>query len=142
MGIVNGGELYVFGRSKDMSKQVLSSYLRTLLILRHNDVGYRKMLMPAVSFKRHRFPPDVIRHAVWLNFRFALSLRDVEEMLAERGIGANYEAIRGRTEKIGKAFAHRLRSDRPAVGIWTKPKPESLVHLNQSSADNHPFPMA
>ena len=44
--------------------------------------------MPPVSFKRHRFPPDVIRLAVWLYFRFTLSLRDVEEMLAQRGIEA------------------------------------------------------
>ena len=50
--------------------------------------------MQAVSFKRHRFPPDVIRQAVWLYFRFTLSLRDVEEMLAERGVETNYETIR------------------------------------------------
>jgi transposase-like protein len=40
--------------------------------------------MKPVSYKRHRFPPDVIRHAVWMYFRFALSLRDVEELLAQR----------------------------------------------------------
>ena len=50
--------------------------------------------MQAVSFRRHRFPPDVIRQAVWLYFRFTLSLRDVEEMLAERGIDASYETVR------------------------------------------------
>lgn len=43
-------------------------------------------LMPPIWFKRHRFPPDVIRQAVWLYFRFSLSLRDIEEMLAQRGI--------------------------------------------------------
>ena len=43
-------------------------------------------LIPSISFKRHRFPSDVIRHAVWLYFRFSLSLMDVEEMLARRGI--------------------------------------------------------
>jgi putative transposase len=47
-----------------------------------------------ISYKRHRFPPQVIRHAVWLYFRFTLSVRDVEEMLAERGIEVSYEAIR------------------------------------------------
>jgi len=41
--------------------------------------------MKLISFKRHRFPPDVIRHAVWLYFRFTLSIRDVEELLAQRG---------------------------------------------------------
>jgi hypothetical protein len=42
--------------------------------------------MKPVSYKRHRFPSDVIRHTVWLYFRFTLSLRDVEELLAHRGI--------------------------------------------------------
>ena len=49
--------------------------------------------MQPVSFKRHRLPPDVIRHAVWLYFRFTLSFRDVEEMLAQRGIDASYERV-------------------------------------------------
>ena len=44
-------------------------------------------MMP-ISFKRHRFPADVIRQAVWLYFRFTLSVRDVEELLAQRGIEA------------------------------------------------------
>jgi putative transposase len=48
----------------------------------------------AISFKRHRFPPDIIRHAVWLYFRFTLSFRDVEELLAQRGIDVSYETIR------------------------------------------------
>ena len=42
--------------------------------------------MRQISFKRHRFPPDVIRYAVWLYYRFTMSLRDVEDLLAERGI--------------------------------------------------------
>ena len=75
--------------------------------------------MPSASFKRHRFPPDVICHAVWLYFRFTLSLRDVEEMLAERSIDASYEAIRGWTLKFGKAFAHKLRATRAkSTGRW------------------------
>ena len=77
------------------------------------------MAQPPTSFKRHRFPPDVIRHAVWLYFRFALSLRDVEEMLAERGIDASYEAVRGWTRKFGKAFAMNLRRSRArSTGRW------------------------
>jgi transposase-like protein len=47
-----------------------------------------------ISYKRRRFPADVIRHAVWLHFRFALSFRDVEELLAQRGIEVSYETIR------------------------------------------------
>ena len=48
----------------------------------------------AISFERHRFPPDVIRYSVWLYFRFTLSIRDVEELLAERGIEVSRETIR------------------------------------------------
>ena len=50
--------------------------------------------MKPLSFKRHRFPREVILHAVWLYFRFTLSLRDVEELMAERGIEVSYETIR------------------------------------------------
>ena len=49
--------------------------------------------MRPISFKRHRFPPDVIRHAVWLYFRFTLSIRDVEELLAQRGVEVSREAV-------------------------------------------------
>jgi putative transposase len=47
-----------------------------------------------ISFKRHRFPPDVIRYAIWLYFRFTLSIRDVEDLLAQRGIEVSREAVR------------------------------------------------
>jgi putative transposase len=50
--------------------------------------------MKPVSYKRHRFPPKVIRYVVWQYFRFTLSLRDVEELLAERRIVVSYETIR------------------------------------------------
>ncbi len=48
--------------------------------------------MRQLSFKRHRFPPDIIRHLIWLYARFTLSFRDVEEMLAERGLDVSYGA--------------------------------------------------
>ena len=51
--------------------------------------------MKPLSFKGHRLPADVVRHAVWLYFRFSLSFRDVEELLAQRGIEVSYETIRG-----------------------------------------------
>ena len=50
--------------------------------------------MKPISFKRRRNPPDVIRYAVWLYFRFTLSLRDVEELLAQRGVEVSREAVR------------------------------------------------
>ena len=70
--------------------------------------------MKPLSFKRHRFPADVIVHAVWLYFRFTLSFRDVEEMLAERGIEVSYETIRCWTIKFGPQIARRLKRRRPA----------------------------
>ncbi|MBN9478611.1 MAG: IS6 family transposase [Bordetella sp.] len=70
--------------------------------------------MKPLSFKRHRFPADVIRHAVWLYFRFSLSLRDVEEMLAARGIAVSYETVRCWTRKFGPLIARRLKKRRPA----------------------------
>ena len=72
-----------------------------------------------ISYKRHRFPPEVIRHAVWLYFRFTLSLRDVEELLAQRGVEVSYETIRCWTLKFGRLFAHNLRRSRPKpTGRW------------------------
>ena len=47
-----------------------------------------------ISFARHQFPPEIIRHAVWLYLRFTLSFRDVEDLLAERGLDVSYETVR------------------------------------------------
>jgi putative transposase len=72
-----------------------------------------------ISFKRHRFPPDVIRYAVWLYFRFTLSIRDVEELLAQRGIEASREAVRCWVIKFGPLIAANLRRRRsPPTGRW------------------------
>lgn len=70
--------------------------------------------MKPISFKRHRFPAEVIRHAVWLYFRFNLSLRDVEELLAARGIDVSYATIRCWTIKFGPQIARRLKRLRPS----------------------------
>jgi putative transposase len=67
-----------------------------------------------VSYKRHRFPPEIIAHAVWLYFRFPLSLRLVEEMLLERGIAVSYETIRRWALKFGPDYARRLRRKTPS----------------------------
>jgi transposase-like protein len=75
--------------------------------------------MRPVSFKCHRFPPDVIRLAVWLYFRLTLSFRDVEKMLAQRGIEASYAIVRCWALKFGQAFAGNLRRSRPKpTGRW------------------------
>ena len=62
-----------------------------------------------ISFKRHRFPPQIIAHAVWLYLRFNLSLREVEEMLLERGIDVSYETVRRWIAKFGPQIARNLR---------------------------------
>lgn len=74
------------------------------------ETGFTKPL----SFERHRFPAEVIRHAVWLYFRFSLSLRDVEEMLAARGVEVSYETIRCWMRKFGPMITKRLKKRRPA----------------------------
>ena len=58
--------------------------------------------MRPISFKRHRFPPAIICHAVRLYFRFTMSLRDVEDMLAERRIDLTYETLRCWANKFGR----------------------------------------
>ena len=75
--------------------------------------------MKPLSFKRHRFPAEVIHHAVWLYFRFSLSFRDVEELLAQRGIDVSYETIRCWTIKFGPLIARRLKKRRwSPTGRW------------------------
>jgi putative transposase len=62
-----------------------------------------------VSYKRHRFPPEIIAHAVWLYYRFPLSLRLVEEMLLKLGVVVSYETVRRWAMKFGPSYARRLR---------------------------------
>jgi putative transposase len=69
----------------------------------------RGMTLRPVSYKRHRFPREIIAHAVWLYFRFPLSLRLFEEMLLERGIVVSYETIRRWAIKFGADYARRLK---------------------------------
>jgi transposase-like protein len=69
--------------------------------------------MRPISYARHQFPPAVIQQAVWLYLRFTLSYRDVEDLLAERGLEVTYETIRRWVLKFGPAIAQRLRQQRP-----------------------------
>jgi putative transposase len=72
-----------------------------------------------VRYKRHRFPSQIIAHAVWLYFRFPLSLRLAEEMLLERGIVVSYETVRRWALKFGPDYAHRLKRKAPSRrDIW------------------------
>lgn len=75
--------------------------------------------MQPISYTRHQFPAEVIRHAVWLYLRFTLSYRVVEELLAERGTETSYETIRRWVLKFGPRFACNLRRLRPKpTGRW------------------------
>src|SRR5213076_2129511 len=74
------------------------------------------MTPPQSSYAGHRFPPEVIGHAVWLYFRFPLSLRMAEEMLAARGIIVSHETVRQWGLKFGQDFANRIRRRLPRAG--------------------------
>jgi putative transposase len=75
--------------------------------------------MQPISYARHQFPAEIIQHAVWLYLRFTLSYRDVEELLAERGIETSYETVRRWVLKFSPAFARNLRRLRPKpTGTW------------------------
>ena len=72
--------------------------------------------MSSISYARHQYPPVVIQQAVWLYLRFTLSYRDVEDLLAERGLDISYETVRRWVLKFGTMFARRLRARRPRAG--------------------------
>jgi len=75
--------------------------------------------MKPISYARHRFPADVIRQTVWLCFRFTPSFRDVEDLMAERGIDVSHETIRCCTQKFGRLFARNLQRTGPCpTGRW------------------------
>ncbi len=79
--------------------------------------------MPRSQYHGHRFPPEIIRQAVWLYLRFTLSFRDVEDLLAERGLDVSYETIRRWVLKFGPIFARELRRRRE--------RPSSTWHLDE-----------
>src|SRR5256886_12689935 len=79
--------------------------------------------MAPLCYRRHRSPPEIIQHAIWLYLRFTLSYRDVEELLAERGLDFSYETVRRWVLKFGPAIARRLRQRRP--------RPSDRWHLDE-----------
>ena len=74
------------------------------------------MTTKKISYQRHRFPSEIISHAVWLYHRFCLGFREVEELLAERGITVTYETVRQWCQKFGPAYARRLRKRQGRLG--------------------------
>src|ERR1700746_814104 len=79
--------------------------------------------MGPLSYRRHRFPPEIIQHAIWLYLRFTLSYRDVEELVAERGLDVSYETVRRGVLKFGPLIARKLRQARP--------RPSAQWHLDE-----------
>ncbi len=74
------------------------------------------MKKPTPSYHRHRFPSEIISHAVWLYHRFCLNFREVEELLAERGITVTYETVRQWCQKFGSAYARKLKKRQGRLG--------------------------
>jgi putative transposase len=79
--------------------------------------------MARLSYRRHRFPPTIIQHAIWLYLRFTLSYRDVEDLLAHRGVEIFYETVRRWVLKFGPLIARKLRQGRP--------RPSKRWHLDE-----------
>jgi len=78
--------------------------------------------MVQLSYRRHRFPAEIIQHAIWLYLRFTLSYRDVEELLAERGLDVSYETVRRWVLKFGPLIARKLQG---------RPRPSARWHLDE-----------
>src|SRR5450432_202309 len=79
--------------------------------------------MTKISYSGYRFPPEIIHQAIWLYLRFTLSFRDVEDLLAERGIAVSYETVRRRVNHFGPMIAADLRKRRP--------RPDTTWHLDE-----------
>ena len=77
----------------------------------------RGMTIPSIpTYKGFRFPPEIISHTVWLYFRFSLSYRDVEELLAECGVTVTHDTVRQWCHKFGQTYANQLRQRRARTG--------------------------
>ena len=74
------------------------------------------MNSPRSPYRGYRFPPEIISYCVWLYFRFSVSYRDIEELMAERGVTVTYETIRAWCYKFGQDYAKRFRARRGQLG--------------------------
>src|SRR3984893_10450788 len=97
--------------------------------------------MTTISYSGYRFPAEIIEHAVWIYLRFTLSYRDVEELLAERGIDVSHETVRRWVMAFGPRYAQRLRAVRCKpirIGIWTRCLSRSAARECISGAPSMP----
>src|SRR5262249_16880534 len=108
------------GRTPEVKRQMVEMTLNGIVNLLGTATVWQCSSMdtpPATQKdKNHRFPVEIISHAVWLYFRFCLSFRDVEELLFERGVVVTYEAIRKWCRKFGQQYANQLCRRRPRPG--------------------------
>ena len=86
-------------------------------------------MMTEISYAGFRFPPEVIHQSIWLYLRFTLSFRDLEDLLAERGIAVSYESVRRWVNHFGPLVAANLRRRRP--------KPHTTWHLDEGVPRKH-----
>src|SRR5450432_3841922 len=99
--------------------KALSLRLRTCDLFGGPDTS----TMQKIAYDGYRFPPEIIHQAIWLYLRFTLSLRDIEDLLAERGITVSYETVRRWVSHFGPMIAADLRKRRP--------KPDTTWHLDE-----------
>src|ERR1700760_4787397 len=95
--------------------------------------------MTTISFARHQFPPAIIRHAVWLYLRFTLSYRDVEDLLAERGLDVSYESVRRWVLKFGPPAGSIGRAkDLPWSRTFVQRASERLFRAHRGASTRAP----
>jgi hypothetical protein len=98
--------------------------------------------MAPLSYRRHRFPPEIIQHAIWLYLRFALSYRDVEELLAERGLDISYETLRRWVSADWSSCSNNARrlARQPRIGrSLSSPSKARIAALSSPSEKKHRF---
>src|SRR6516165_7297854 len=88
--------------------------------------------MAPLCYRRHRFPAEIIQHAIWLYLRFTLSYRDVEELLAERELDVSYETVRRWMLKFRPLIARKLRQGPPTPERAMAPRRDGRPHCREA----------
>src|SRR5208283_5203866 len=108
----------------------------------HCALGLRRSRWPGsptrmnkISYSGYRFPPEIIHQAIWLYLRFTLSLRDVEDLLVERGVAVSYETVQRWVNHFGPIIAADLRKRRlkPHTTCWSGRPPTASMCQNEAS---------
>ena len=107
----------------ELASAVSTTRARHAALSKHEDAAEVVQRMKKISYSGYRFPPEIIQQAIWLYVRFTLSLRDVEDLLAERGVAVSYETVRRWVNHFGPMIAADLRKRRL--------KPHKTWHLDE-----------